>query len=82
MNLEATPISKVDVQRTVDDLKANPPMKFDLAQKVRVFNAQIEFVDFEVRGALYPVRQFQFHPTLWASLKIPRFRACCAVPFN
>jgi hypothetical protein len=51
MNLEATPISKVDVERTVDDLKANPPMKFDLAQKVRVFNAQIEFVDFEVRGA-------------------------------
>jgi hypothetical protein len=51
MNLEATPISQADVQRTIDDLKANPPVKFDLAQKVRVFNAQIEFVDFEVRGA-------------------------------
>lgn len=51
MNLEATPISQEDVQRTIDDLKADPPVKFDLAQKVRVFNAQIEFVDFEVRGA-------------------------------
>jgi hypothetical protein len=50
MNLEATPISKADVQRTVDDLKANPPMKFDLAQKVRVFNAQFEFAELKLRG--------------------------------
>jgi hypothetical protein len=50
MNLEATPISRADVQRTVDDLKANPPMKFDLAQKVRVFNAQFEFAELKLRG--------------------------------
>lgn len=33
-----------------NNLAFNPPVKFDVAQKVRVFNARFEFVDFEVRG--------------------------------
>jgi hypothetical protein len=32
------------------DLDVNPPQKFDLARRVRVFNAFIEFVELEVRG--------------------------------
>lgn len=50
LNLQATPLSETVIREAVDDLKANPPLKFDLAQKVRVFNAQFEFVEFEVRG--------------------------------
>lgn len=40
--------------RTVEDLQEdlakNPPVKFDVARRVRVFNAQFEFVEFELHG--------------------------------
>ncbi|MGA7460560.1 MAG: hypothetical protein WBW69_10060 [Candidatus Korobacteraceae bacterium] len=51
LNLVVSPIEKVDVEKACADLEANPPAKFDLARKVRVFNSRIEFVEFEVRGA-------------------------------
>lgn len=39
-----------DIERVQGDLRSNPPQKFDLARKVTVFNAFIEFVDLHVRG--------------------------------
>jgi len=40
--------------RTLEDLQRNlsnnPPVKFDVARRVRVFNAQFEFVEFELHG--------------------------------
>ena len=50
LNLDPKPLKGTDVKNTADDLKANPVMKFDIARKVRVFNAQIEFVDFQMHG--------------------------------
>lgn len=44
------PVSPAKIMETSNDLVRNPPMKFDIARKVRVFNAQIEFVEFELRG--------------------------------
>jgi hypothetical protein len=38
------------LERVEKDLAANPPQKFDLAQKVTVFNAQLEFVELELKG--------------------------------
>jgi hypothetical protein len=38
------------LQQIREDLAANPPQRFDLARKMKVFNAFIEFVDLEVRG--------------------------------
>lgn len=43
-------ISPQKLLETSNDLVRNPPMKFDIARKVRVFNSQIEFVEFELRG--------------------------------
>lgn len=43
-------ISPQKIMETTNDLVRNPPMKFDIARKVRVFNSQIEFVEFELRG--------------------------------
>lgn len=43
-------ISPQKMMNTCSDLVKNPPMKFDIARKVRVFNSQIEFVEFELRG--------------------------------
>jgi len=50
LHLRPAPIRETDVDKTSQDLKANPPLKFDLARKVRVFNARFEFVEFELRG--------------------------------
>jgi hypothetical protein len=50
IDLQPEPMKQIDVQKTKQDLNANPPMKFDLARKVRVFNARFEFVEFELRG--------------------------------
>jgi hypothetical protein len=43
-------ISDTRFEQVANDLRANPPLKFDLAQKVRVFNSQLEFVEFELKG--------------------------------
>ncbi|MDP2318228.1 MAG: hypothetical protein Q8O42_02660 [Acidobacteriota bacterium] len=39
-----------DVARVRQDLAQNPPQKFDVARKLRVFNAYLEFVELEVKG--------------------------------
>jgi hypothetical protein len=44
------PVSPAKILEASNDLVRNPPMKFDIARKVRVFNSQIEFVEFEIRG--------------------------------
>lgn len=44
------PVSPAKILEASNDLVRNPPMKFDIARKVRVFNSQIEFVEFELRG--------------------------------
>jgi hypothetical protein len=38
------------VERVQDDLKRNPPRRFDITRLERVFNAHFEFVEFELRG--------------------------------
>lgn len=45
INVEPQPLTKKEVEKTSEDFKLNPPMKFDVARKVRVFNARIEFAD-------------------------------------
>jgi hypothetical protein len=50
IDLHPEPLKRADVQNTAQDLNANPPVKFDLARKVRVFNARFEFVEFELHG--------------------------------
>ena len=39
-----------DIGKVKKDLYRNPPQKFDIARKVRVFNAAFEFVEFELIG--------------------------------
>ncbi|RJP35129.1 MAG: hypothetical protein C4527_01110 [Candidatus Omnitrophota bacterium] len=45
-------ISSEDIEKTESDLKANPPAKFDLARKVRVFTSRFQFVEFEMTGCM------------------------------
>lgn len=39
-----------EIESVKEDLGRNPPQKFDIARKVRVFNTALEFVEFELRG--------------------------------
>ncbi len=42
--------TEAEISPVKDDLRINPPQKFDLARIVRVFNSHIEFVEFELLG--------------------------------
>jgi hypothetical protein len=42
--------ASADVREVDDELKQNPPQRFDIARTVRVFNAAFEFVEFEMTG--------------------------------
>lgn len=46
------PVRDADVDAVAKDIEQNPPMQFDVARKVRVFNARFEFVDLKVNGCL------------------------------
>ena len=48
--IASVPVQPEEVKQVTEDLKNNPPMKFDIERKVRVFNARIEFVEFELKG--------------------------------
>ena len=43
-------VNSEDVKAVTSDLKENPPRRFDLTQKVQVFNAAFEFVEFKLEG--------------------------------
>lgn len=43
-------VSNDDVENLVSDLAENPPRKFDLTQRVQVFNAAFVFVEFKLEG--------------------------------
>lgn len=38
------------ITEVIKDIKKNPPQKFDVARKVRVFNSRFEFVELKVEG--------------------------------
>jgi hypothetical protein len=50
------------------DLEQNPPQRFDLARKVRVFNSAIEFVELELRGAQIQRRRISLPRELFAAV--------------
>ncbi len=44
------PIRPHQVDKVADDLKSAPPVKFDLARRVRVFTTRFQFVELEMSG--------------------------------
>jgi len=59
IDLHPAPLVNADLQRTTEELEADPPVKFDLARKVRVFNARFEFVEFELHGLFLSRKRVQ-----------------------
>jgi len=43
-------VKAAEIAKVEDDLTRNPPQKFDLARKIRVFNSRFEFVELTLEG--------------------------------
>jgi hypothetical protein len=61
-----------DVQELKQDLQDNPPLPFDLSQKVHVFNAQFEFVEFELKGLALSRKKVPLPPFLMGLSRDPK----------
>jgi hypothetical protein len=60
-------LDKAELEKIADvktELKENPPLSFDIAQKVRVFNAYFEFVDLSLESVLIQKRSVKLPPDL------------------
>jgi len=58
------PLTPHELNKTVENLKANPPAPFDLAQKTRVFATRFQFVEFELMGAEWTERRVRLSSIL------------------
>lgn len=56
--------TKDEIETVSNDLKANPPQKFDVARKMRVFNSLIEFVEFTLTGTMLQRHKAKLPPDL------------------
>jgi hypothetical protein len=72
IDLHPEPMEGSEVQKTAQDLNANPPVKFDLARKVRVFNARFEFVEFELHGLFLSRKRVSIPSDLMGLAKDPK----------
>jgi hypothetical protein len=50
LDLHAHPLSEQAIADAAADLSNDPPLKFDVTQKIRVFNTLFEFVELELNG--------------------------------
>jgi len=72
LDLEPQTINCEQIQTIQEGLKVNPPVKFDVAQKVRVFNARFEFVEFELRGVAISRKKVPIPSDLLGLAREPR----------
>ena len=72
IDLHPKPMERADVQKTTQDLDTNPPMSFHLARKVRVFNTQFEFVEFEMHGLFLSRKRVPIPSDLMGLAKDPK----------
>ena len=72
LDLRTHPVHRADVEKTAENLSTNPPVRFDLARKVRVFNARFEFVDFELHGLFLSRKRARIPSDLLGLAKQPQ----------
>ena len=58
------PLTTEKMDKTMEELSENPPVPVDLAQKTRVLSTKIQFVEFELRGALWTKREVKLSSLL------------------
>ncbi|MGE3310954.1 MAG: hypothetical protein AB7O66_13370 [Limisphaerales bacterium] len=68
IGLEVVRIEAIEAVKK--DLTDNPPLKFDLSRKERVFNAKLEFVEFELEGCFISRHTVTIPPELVGMAKM------------
>lgn len=58
------------IEAVKKDLSGNPPLKFDISRKERVFNAKLEFVEFELEGCFISRHAVTIPPQLVGMAKM------------
>jgi hypothetical protein len=64
MDIHPRPLERAQLEEIAKELDADPPVKFDLARRVRVFNAKLEFVEFELHGMRLARKRVQINSDL------------------
>jgi hypothetical protein len=64
LDLHANPLSEQTIADAAKDLGNNPPLKFDVTQRIRVFNTLFEFVELELNGMSLNRRKVNIPPEL------------------
>ena len=64
------PVKAEAIEAVKKDLHDNPPLKFDISRKERVFNAKLEFVEFELEGCFISRHTVTIPPELVGMAKM------------
>lgn len=75
-------VRPAQLQEVAEDLRKNPPAKFDVARVMRVFNSQIEFVELEVRNCSISRRSVRIPSDLMGLAKDPKAQALLQSSFR
>lgn len=65
----AKDVTSIEVATAAADLKQNPPAKFDVTQKLQVFNAAFEFVEFKVSDCQIGRKTVRLEPDIVLAAK-------------
>ena len=66
------PVKAEAIEAVKKDLHDNPPLKFDISRKERVFNAKLEFVEFELEGCFISRHTVTIPPELVGMAKMDK----------
>ncbi len=57
-------VNSAKIDGVIEDIKQNPPQKFDVARRVRVFNSRFQFVELKVEGCSLSKHKVAIPPEL------------------
>jgi hypothetical protein len=75
-------VSGAQINKAEDDLAANPPASFDLARKVRVYQALFQFVELEMTGCFLSKKKVRIPSDLLGLAKDPETREMLHANFD
>jgi hypothetical protein len=71
-----------DIKAVEEDLKNDPPVRFDLARRVRVFTSKFQFVELEMSGCYISRKKVQIPADLLGAVKDKQLQSRLQTHFN
>jgi len=76
------PVQPQKIEAVAQDLAQNPPVKFDLARRVRVFTSRFQFVELEMTGCFVSRKRVRIPANLMGLARNPDVEAQFQAHFN